>query len=187
MRHAGRNETGDVMSSVLKDLGESRPPRWFAAALTVTAIVLAGCGIGGGDDDGAPGKTTSPSQPSAGGEATPILIKTRMNAPTGRILDGSTIGESPFCPGGTVKDQHGTPGIGLVDRTITCREGTLRMGFDPQAPVGDTQRGSWRIISGTGDCEGWAGSGQMVIRYDQRDASQHPTKGREAFSGTVSY
>jgi hypothetical protein len=118
-------------------------------------MALAGCGSGDGDEGDTAGTTTSPSESDAGGTTDPILIRTRTNLPTGEILAGSTVGDAPFCPGGTVKDQHGTPEIGLVDRTITCRDGTLRMGFDPEVPEGDTQRGAWRIISGTGSYEGW--------------------------------
>jgi hypothetical protein len=103
------------------------------------------------------------------------------------IVNGSTIGDSPFCPGGTAKDKHGTPEIGLVDRTITCSDGTLRMGFDPQEPVGDTQRGPWRIISGTGAYEAWEGSGEMKTTYDPSDDRKHPTRGRETFTGTVTH
>ncbi|MGH2827755.1 MAG: hypothetical protein ACRDKF_12370 [Actinomycetota bacterium] len=108
-----------------------------------------------------------------------------MNIPTGEILDGSTIGDSPFCPGGTVKDKHGTPEIGLVDRTITCSDGTLRMGFDPQEPVGDTQRGPWRVISGTGAYKGLGGegSGMTKMTYDPDNNRQHPTRGRESTRG----
>ena len=153
--------------------------------MTVTALALAGCGGGGGEDDAEAGKTPSPSRSATGGEKGPILIKTRMNVPTGKILGGSHVGDSPFCPGGMVKDKHGTPEIGLVDRTITCQDGTLRMGFDPEMPVGDTQSGSWRIISGTGAYEGWKGAGEMVMRYDPNDNREHPTRGRERYTGTV--
>ena len=173
------------MGGVWRNLGESRHARWLAAALTGAAIALAGCGGGDGDDDGTAGTTTSKSKSAAGGETEPILIKTRMNIPTGKILDGSAIGDSPFCPGGTVMDQHGTPPIGLVDRTIKCPDGTLRMGFDPQVPVGDVQRGQWRFVSGTGAYEGWEGSGEMVMRYDPSDNRKHPTRGRERYTGTV--
>jgi hypothetical protein len=172
------------MSRVACSPGKSRQAPWFAAALTVTALALAACG-GGGDEGDAAGTTASPSESVAGGEAEPILIKTRVNIPRGKILDGSTIGDSPFCPGGTVTDKHGTPEIGLVDRTITCQDGTLRMGFDPHEPVGDTQSGPWRIISGTGAYEGWTGSGHMEMKYDPSDNRKHPTRGRERYTGTV--
>ena len=110
-----------------------------------------------------------------------------MNIPSGRILDGSTVGDSPVCAGGKVKDKHGTPEVGLVDRTITCPDGTLRMGFDPQKPVGDTQSGPWRFISGTGAYERWEGSGETEMTYDPNDNREHPTRGRERYTGTVTH
>ena len=175
------------MSRGLRNLGQSRQACWLAAALTVTAIALAACGGEDGDEGDAAGTAASPSESAAGGETEPILILTRMDIPTGRILDGSTVGDSPFCAGGTVKDKHGSPEVGLVDRTITCQDGTLRMGFDPQEPVGDTQSGPWRIISGTDAYEGWEGSGETKMTYDPSDNRKHPTRGRERYTGTVTH
>ena len=99
---------------------ESRRARWLAAFLTVTAITLAGCGA---DEEAGVQNTKSnrPSESAAAAERDPILIKTRVDLPTGKVVNGSTIGNSPFCPGGTFMDQHGTTEIGFVDRTITCR------------------------------------------------------------------
>jgi hypothetical protein len=171
------------MSPVLRNLAQSRQARWFSASLTVMAIALAACGGGDGNEGGAAGTAARRSEAAAGGEPALILIKTRVNLPTIKILDGSIIGDSPFCPGGTAKDKHGTPEIGLVDRTITCSDGTLRIGFDPQKPVGDTQSGPWRIISGTGAYERWEGSGEMKTMYDPSDNRKHPTRGRERFAG----
>ncbi len=148
----------------------------IAVATALTMVAVTGCEGGDGED---PGKSASV------GAAEAILIRTRVDLPTVDILDGSTVGGSPFCPGGTATDQHGTPEIGLVDRTITCRDGTLRVGFDPGLPAGDTQRGPWRIISGTGAYEGWSGNGDMVMRYDPRDRRRHPTRGRERYTGAV--
>jgi hypothetical protein len=152
----------------------------------------------GGDDGDAAGTTEPPSvesdstaSPKAVGEV--ILIETRMTftpeeevVSTGKILDGSTIGDSPFCSGGTVEDKHGSEDptqepYGLVDRTITCSDGTLRMGFTPAVPQGRTQAGPWKIVSGTGVYEGWQGSGEMEATYDRND----DTKARERFTGTV--
>jgi len=50
----------------------------------------------------------------------------------------------------------------LIDRKITCPEGTLRIGFTPEVgpePQRQTQTGSWTIVSGTGAFEGLGGSG----------------------------
>ena len=154
--------------------------------MVVTTVVLAGCGAN--DESGETKQTTSPPTKSAAvGQTEPILIKTRMDTPAGKVAVGSHVGGSPFCPGGTIKDKHGTVDIGLVDRMITCPRGKLRMGFDPQTPVGNEQRGPWRIISGTGAYDGWQGSGQMVVRYDPDDTSAHPTRSRERFQGTVTH
>jgi hypothetical protein len=150
-------------------------------ALTVASIALACCG---GDDE-AGGPTAAPdaeagSPPATeGGEA--ILIRTHVNIPTGEVLGGSSIGDSPFCPGGTFRDQHGNDDIGLVDRTFRCPDGTLRIGFTPGVPQGRTQTGPWKVLSGTGAFEGLEGSGQMETKYER---GSH-TKGRETFTGTV--
>lgn len=148
--------------------------------LMVVALVLTSCS-GGGD-----GKVGARGTPTPSRAAESILIKTRVTIPTGKVLEGSTVGNGPFCPSGTLADQHGTADIGLVDRTFTCPDGTLRIGFDPQTPVGDTQSGPWRIISGTGAYAGWSGGGQMLLKYDPTDKDPHPTHGEEKYTGTVS-
>jgi hypothetical protein len=84
---------------------------------------------------------------------------------SGEVLDGSFIGDSPFCPGGTFRDVHGPPEIGLVDRTFRCPDGRLRIGFSPGEPHGRTQAGPWRVISGTGAFKRWRGYGQMEMKY----------------------
>jgi hypothetical protein len=105
---------------------------------------------------------------------------------TGEILGGSTRGGSPFCAGGTILDSHGSPDpavepYGLVDRTITCSDGTVRVGFTPEEPQGLTQTGSWTLVSGTGAFQGLRGSGEMEVVYDPADDSL----ARETFTGTV--
>ncbi len=62
--------------------------------------------------------------------------------------------------------------LGLIDRTYTCSDGTLRLVYTPQvsaggpAPPSDmTQRGSWTIVTGTGAFEGIQGTGMMTIVY----------------------
>jgi len=105
---------------------------------------------------------------------------------TGEVLEGSTLRGSPFCPGGTILDTHGSPDFvepyGLIDRTITCPDGNLRMGITPEVvPQGPTGMGSWTIVSGTGAFEGLRGGGDMEIVYDPGDESL----GRETLTGTV--
>jgi hypothetical protein len=161
--------------------------RWVAVALTVTATGLAACGGDDGDEGGttaAPGVDATSTQAAEGGK--PILIKTRVDIPTGKVLGGSSIGDSPFCPGGTFRDRHGSedpsvPPFGLVDRTFRCRGGSLRIGFTPGAPHGRTQTGPWKIVSGTGAFEGLRGDGRMKTKYEPGSN----TTGRETFTGTV--
>ncbi len=69
-----------------------------------------------------------------------------------------------------------------MDRTITCPDGTVRIGFTPDDPQGPTQTGSWRIVSGTGAFEGLRGSGEMEVSFDPEDSS---VPAREVLSGTV--
>jgi len=80
-------------------------------------------------------------------------------------------------------NSHGSPdpAVSLIDRTITCPDGTVRLRFTPEVPQGLIQTGSWTIVSGTGAFEGLRGSGEMEVVYDPDDDSQ----GRETFTGTV--
>ena len=96
------------------------------------------------------------------------------------ILSGSSIGDSPFCPAGTFHDQRGDDGVGLMDRTIRCPDGTLRIGITTGTGRNRKQTGKWKIISGTGAFEGLHGSGQMEIEVE-RGSNR---KGHETFTGT---
>ena len=106
---------------------------------------------------------------------------------TGEVLEGSTLGGSPFCAGGTILDSHasGDPAVephGLIDRTVTCPDGSVRMGFTPEVvPQGQTQTGSWTIVSGTGAFEDLRGSGEMEVVKDPDDDSLD----LETLTGTV--
>jgi hypothetical protein len=157
---------------------------WLAMALAVTAIGLAACGDDDGDEDGAATTTSGAdsdlsADPADGGEE--IVIKTDLNIPAGEVLGGSSIGDSPFCPGGTFRDRGGNAEIGSVDRTIRCPDGELRVGFTPGELQGRTQTGPWEILSGTGVFEGLEGQGRMEVTFE----SASSTKGRETFTGTV--
>jgi hypothetical protein len=70
----------------------------FTVLLMISLLGIAACG----GDDGDEGGTTAAESDK------PILIKTRVDIPTGEVLGGSTIGDSPFCPGGTFRDKHGS-------------------------------------------------------------------------------
>jgi hypothetical protein len=100
----------------------------------------------------------------------------------GELLEGSSLGGSPFCSGGTILDSHASADpavkeLGLVDRAITCRDGTVRMVSTPEPPQG----GAWKIVSGTGPFEGLHGSGEFQITYSpDPNAPAH-----ETYTGTV--
>jgi hypothetical protein len=164
-------------------LGQPRQVRWLALALTLATVGLGACGDDDGDENGAattPGVDTDlPADSGEGSEE--VVIKTRVDIPTGEVLDGSSIGDSPFCPGGTFRDQHGNADIGSVDRTFDCPDGSLRIGFTPGVPQGRTQAGPWKVVSGTGAFEGLEGDGQMEVKFEPGSDS----KGRETFTGTV--
>jgi len=155
--------------------------------LMVSLLGIAACGEDDGHEGGttaAKGVETTSTTASDGNE--PIVINTRVDIPTGEVLGGSTTGGSPFCPGGTFRDEHGSedpsvPPYGLVDRTFRCPDGNLRIGFTPGQPQGRTQAGPWRVASGTGAFKGLRGGGQMEVKY----APGSNTKGRETFTGTV--
>jgi hypothetical protein len=151
----------------------------FTVLLMVSLLGIAACG----DDDGDEGGTTAAESDE------PILIKTRLDGSKGEVLAGSTIGDSPFCPGGTSRYKHGSedpsvPPYELVDSTFRCPDGSSRIGFSPGQPQGRTQAGPWRVVSGTGAYKGLQGGGEMKTTYD-RGGGKHPTKGRETFTGTV--
>ena len=158
-----------------------------ALVLIAAGVVIAG-GCGGGEDF---------SDTSA--ESEELVIKTSVVGATtpgaepiatGEVADGSTLDGSPFCVGGTIVDSHGSPDpeVPLIARTITCREGKVRMDITPEVSEEMqsedlTQWGSWEIVSGTGDFEGLRGSGEMEIVYDP-DPNQ-PARG--TYTGTVTH
>jgi hypothetical protein len=149
----------------------------FTMLLMISAICLAACG---GDDEGNGGTTTSAND---GGQ--PILIKTRL-APlnargesTGRVLSGSTIGDSAFCAGGEFLDGPVKPSTRSVVRSFRCSDGTLTITFT-STPPDVPQRSDWKVVKGLGGFEGLAGGGRMRGVLDSGDEG-----GRETFTGTV--
>jgi hypothetical protein len=121
---------------------------------------------------------TTPGEPSAE-DGEPILIETRVSLPEGDVLPGSLIGESAFCPGGTFRDEHGEPPLGLVLKTFQCPDGRLTITFSP-TQHSSIQSSSWRVVEGSGEFEGLSGQGWMVGRFEEGDPA-----GRETFTGTV--
>ena len=166
-----------------------------AVVLVLLGVVfLAACG--GGEEDAA--DTSGASTTATRGE--PIEIRTTVvigaegaePIASGDVLKASNLGGTPFCAGGTILDSHRSPDpaaepYGPVYRTITCSDGTVRMGLTPEvgatpeATQGQPQTGSWKIVSGTGAFEGLRGSGGMETVYGPDDAS--PV--RETLTGTV--
>jgi hypothetical protein len=158
-----------------------------AVVLVLLGVLLVGA-CGGGEDGAS--ETSAASTTERRGE--PVVIRTSMSiAPTdraepiatGEVLEGSTLGGSPFCVGGTILDSHGSadPDVWLIARTITCPDGTVRMDLTPEVPQGLSQTGSWTIVSGTGAFGGLSGSGEMEVAYDPDDDEL----ARETFTGTV--
>jgi hypothetical protein len=151
-------------------------------ALTSAAFGLAACG--GSDDSESRATTTSgvhPKSSRAGSEK--IVIKAHANLQgvedVGDVLQGSSLGDSPFCPGGTFSGGHADVTAGSIDRTFKCPGGTLRIVFTPGAENGRTVTGQWRVLSGTGAFEGAKGSGRMETKFET------DTQARETFTGTV--
>ena len=166
----------------------------------VGALVLVGVlflGACGGDEKDA--ANTSAASPTAlAGE--PIVIREKLTIAeeegsepiaTGTILAGSTLGDTPFCAGGTILESHASldPKMEpyLIDMKITCPDGTVRIGFtpevgaDPDPQEGQPQRGVWTIVSGTGEYEGLGGGGTSEAVYGPNPNS--PV--RQTLTGTV--
>ena len=158
-----------------------------AVLLALGVIFLAACG--GEDDDAANTSATSSTAPRAGR----IVIRTRMviaaeegSEPiaTGEVLERSTVEDAPFCAGGTIRDSHGStdPTVALIDRTITCPNGTVRLDLRPEVgPEGPTGKGSWTIVSGTGAFKALRGGGKLTVVPDADDESL----GRETLTGSL--
>jgi hypothetical protein len=164
----------------------------------VGVLVLVGVlflGACGGDEK--KDATNTSAAPTTAPRSEPIVIRAKLiiaakeqsePTATGTILAGSTLGGAPFCTGGTIRDSHASldPKMEpyLIDRKITCPDGTVRIGFTPEVgaePQGQTQRGSWKIVSGTGAFEGLGGSGKSEAVYGSNPNS--PV--RETLTGTV--
>ena len=158
-----------------------------AEMLIMVGVLLVGA-CGGGEDGAA---DTSPASTSDSA-AEPIVIRTSVTIAdepgaepiaTGEVLEGSTLGGSPFCVGGTIEDSHGSsdPEVILIARTITCPDGKVRIDLRPELTQSLTQTGSWTIVSGSGAYEGLSGSGEMEITNDP----DPDAPARETFTGTV--
>jgi hypothetical protein len=175
-----RNREGRVFMLDSSGVELGRWTRWLGPALAVTAVGLTACGDTSDSDNDAPARVAKPSEK--------VVIKTKAKlieiVDTGTILNGSTLGDSPFCPGGTWSGGHGNLENDWLDKNIKCPDGTLRIAFDPRTRTkrADTDTGPWKIVSGTGAFKGLRGSGRMTIKFGPGD---QPTEGHETFTGTV--
>jgi hypothetical protein len=165
------------------------------AALVVSIGVLFVGGCGGDADEAADTSAASTAAPSS----EPLVIRTSLiiataygSEPiaTGEVLEGSTLGDSPFCIDGTILDSHKSPDAaaepyGPVYRTVTCPTGTVALGLTPDVtsdePQGEPQKGSWTIVGGTAAFETLRGSGKMETVYGRDERA--PV--RETLTGTV--
>ena len=162
-----------------------------AAVLVLVGVLFLGA-CGGGEDDADADTIASPTTAPSGER---VVLRTRIviadteraePIATGKILEGSTLGGSAFCVGGTIEDSHGSPDpdVALIARTITCPNGKVRIRLMPdvgEGAQGQTQTGSWTIVGGTDALEGLRGSGEMQVVYGPADDS--PV--RETLTGSV--
>lgn len=134
---------------------------------------------GGSKASGGPGRGGTTAAP---GEA--VLIRTRIHDFEGTVLEGSVIGDTPFCPGGKVVHEGGSPQIGFpAVNVFQCAEGQLRIGFGPGPDQMDqaVQTSAWEVLGGTGRFAGATGAGEMEVRFKTAGASV----GEETFEGRI--
>ena len=154
----------------------------LALAVVIVVVCLASCGNDGSDDNGS-AATTAPST-EAGPVAEKIVIKTHIEGFTGEVLAGSVLGDAPFCAGGTVRHEHGSPDIGFpAVNVLDCQGGSLRIGFGPGPSQMDqmVQTSDWAVLDGTGTSQG----SPRRARCGSGSRTRRPRSGRRAFTGVV--
>ena len=148
-------------------------------------LVVGACGAGGA--------VATSAAPTAGHDTQAIVIRERVSIAamsgaeiiaTGDVLEGSTLGNEPFCRGGSIVDTHGSadPSLRLIVHTITCPDGTLSLAFAPDLAPGARDTGSWIVVGGSGAFDGLRGRGEMDVAYGPNPDSPADT----TFTGTVS-
>ena len=148
--------------------GFRRHGSWLACALALSATGLTACG-----DD-------SPDPAATKGES--ILIHTRMNGFSGKVLPSSLLGDARFCAGGTVRHEFGSRDIGFpAVNVFHCPDGELKIGFGPGPDQADkaVQTSGWKVVGGDGRFAGAAGEGRMKVRFEAPGSA----KGQETFTG----
>ena len=159
----------------------------LTTAATIMAAGLTACGDDGEDESRRTHASDDPkthSATQAEGSREPILIKTLVTGFKGEVLAGSVMGGAPFCPGGTVRHEPGSPEIGFpAINVFRCTDGQLRIGFGPGPDQMNNavQTSDWKILDGTGLFTGMSGKGRMEVRFARAGAS----KGQETFKGGV--
>jgi len=153
-----------------------RPLRCLAVALVAAGL----CGCGAESDDGeaddAPASTPPP--------ATALVVKTRIHGFAGEVVSGSVLGGEPFCEGGTVQHEQGSPAIGFpAVNVLDCPDGQLRIGFGPGADQMEqvVQTSHWEVLEGSGGFAGASGEGEMEVEWTALGSDE----GQETFTGTL--
>ena len=146
-------------------------PGSLVLAVMVAATCLASCGNDSDEDSASP-------PPAPDGER--IVIETRIVGFTGKVLAGSVLGDTAFCPDGAVRHEHGSPDIGFpAVNVIDCgAEGSLRIGFGPGPDQMDqaVQTSDWEVLDGTGSFAGSTGEGTMRVEFENAgDGIGHET------------
>ena len=156
--------------------------------IALAGILVSGAVVGcsSSTDRRVPASTGSsaPNSASAHRHRTAITIKTKFVNFDGKVVPGSVIGTEPFCPGGTLHHQAGSPEIGYpAINVFTCGSSELRIGFGPGPDQMNkkVQTSDWKVLYGSGDFAGVTGSGHMRVVFPSVGAS----RGRETFTGAV--
>src|SRR4051812_36572546 len=97
-------------------------------AVMIAAISLAACGDDGSAENGTAttGSTTSERSTDRAAGRRKLVIKAHANlqdvVDKGEVLSGSSLGDAPFCRGGTFTGGHANT---MIFRTFFCADGNL--------------------------------------------------------------